>query len=169
MTRLSLAICVLLSLACSQAFAQPQTGWTISYTQKSLDGTGNRGSITGPEGSSCFAAIYGSPNSSSSVTVVTTMSLTKAAGASATISFKAQSGISGSLSASGNSCTSTVSGAQFTTNTYTLSAQGNYNVTGYGPGNSRDQPATFEFTCEANISGNNYGTAHAEGKYNFLP
>lgn len=169
MLRIVLVSCVLFALSCSSSFAQPHNGWTISYSRKSFTGTGNHGASTGVQGSSCYAGIYGSPNSSSNATVVTTMTLTKGANASATIAFIAESEIQCNLSASGNSCTSTVSGAQFTTNTYTLTFAASYTNPGDGPGNSRDAGATFDFTCSVNISGNNYGSGYAEGRYNFIP
>ena len=166
-----LLICALIVLSCTYAYAQPQ-GWSMSYAEKSVTidkspGGSGVGYSTSSNGSYCSAALYGGSNSFAEITIVTTATLSRTPPASATVEFRAKSRIQGNLSSS-QSGAAAVFGDQFPSNLDAWNAVGIYDITKYGQGNSRDQPATFEFTCKAGISGNYYGSTSAQGKYEFL-
>ena len=172
MIRIVLATCALFALSCSSVLAQANAGWTIEYDQTdiavSYSGGYASAGVDTQTGASCIVALWGVSNGYGYAYVSAYMLLFKGNNSTPTASFQASSRITGALQSSAASCTSTVDGKYFTKNTYTLNSQGQYDITLGGTTQTRSVQSAFSFSCDASIYGSGYGSATAQGKYNFV-
>jgi len=169
-------VCALFTLSCSSLFAQTQqNGWTIEYVQvekkmsKSASGSTCNAIISQTLGPYCYSVLWGGNNSFADVTLKTLVLVSGGQNASPSISYKAQSRVSGSLQSSAAVAESKVWGHVQPDNFYLTAEQGNYDITKMGDTQTTQVNYAYDFNFETHIFGWGYGNAYAEGKFIFVP